>query len=194
MEYIAPIAVSWITCAHALLYDETRFDISYRIIKMAVAYFIGDAIYIIINRKKEYYGFIIHHALAAYIGICGYIGYINLHILSIYFIVFEFSNLFLNIWSLTNKLKTYTRVSYISFPLTVCTYVPSRTIILPIVSYYIFLDSWIKGYYGLCSIYIALIGLSFWYSYILLKIAFKKLPIYGLDGVKACLRFEKSIQ
>lgn len=175
MEYIAPTALSWITCFYAMKYDKTRIDLTYRIIKMAVTYFLGDSIYIITKHKTEYYAYIVHHLLAMYVGICGYLGYINPHILSLYFITFEFSNLFLNIWGFTKK--RFPKIKNIPFALTVITYVPTRTVVLPIITRKIFMDSKNKGYYELCLIYCMLYMISFWYSFIILKIASKKLNI-----------------
>lgn len=182
MEYIAPTLLSWVTCAHALFYDETKLDYTFRIIKMAVAYFVGDALYIALARKREYYMFIVHHVLAAYIGLCGYFEYINPYLLSLYFITFEFSNIFLNVWSLSRKLRHDS--SNVLFPLMLCTYVPTRMFVLPITTYPVFMDSWMRGYYDLCFVYSLILGMSLYYSIILLKIAYKNLPKYKLDGVK----------
>lgn len=182
MEYLAPIALSWTTMVHGIEYFKTKSEsVVLKTLVLGVSYFIGDALYILLARKKEYYMYIVHHILAAYIGICGYFGYINLHVLAPYFIAFEFSNLFLNIWSLTNKLKKYDTLNYITFPLTLCTYIPTRTLVLPIVTRDIFNDSWSRGRYELCFVYIALLWLSFMYSRILLQITMKKLPKYNLD-------------
>lgn len=151
------------------------------ILKLAVGYFICDSIHILYKRNYENYMYVLHHILAAYVGLCGYFGYINIHILARYFITFEFSNLFLNIWSLTNKNKQYTWLNYVSFPLVMCTYVPTRTLILPIVTKDIFIDSLSRGYYGLCCVYSSLLIMSLMYSRILLKITSKKIHLYNLN-------------
>ena len=172
MEYIAPITLSWLTCSNFLPHR--------RIIQIAISYFISDTVYIITRQKTEYYGYILHHVLASYI--LGS-GLVETESLWRCLFAFEFSNLFLNIWSLTNKLKTYPRLNHILFPLTLCTYVPTR-LALPMITYTTFADSWANGYYTICFSHSVLIAMSYFYSFVLLKIALRKLPNYGLDGVK----------
>ncbi len=182
MDYAISTVLSWATMVRGIEYSITKNeDAVLSILKLAVCYFICDSIHILYKRNYENYMFIIHHVLAAYIGLCGYFGYININALDHYFVTFEFSNLFLNIWSLTNKNKQYPKLNYISFPLVICTYVPARTLILPIVTKDIFMDSWSRGYYGLCAVYTALLVMSFMYSRILLKIAAKKIHLYDLN-------------
>jgi hypothetical protein len=178
MEFVAPTLLSWVTCTHALFYDETRIDYTMRIIKMSIAYYLLDNLYIMYKRKREYYPYVLHHFIALYIAVCAYFGYIDPHLVSLYFISFEFSTLFLNIWSFTNKVKIYPRLNYITFPLTVCTYVPTRMFIVPVTTYYVFMDSWNHCYYDLCVMYVAIMLMSIAYSNILLKITFKKLHLY----------------
>jgi hypothetical protein len=173
MEYVAPTCLSWITCAHALYYEKKHTRL---INKMAVSYFISDMLYIALLRKREYYKFIIHHLLATYIGMCGYFEYIDPYLLSVYFVTFEFSNLFLNLWGLSRKLK-HRRMRRIMFPLTLCTYVPARMFVLPITTHGVFMDSWLRGYYDLCVVYSIILAMSIYYSAVLLKIARKKIFI-----------------
>ena len=178
MEFVAPTLLAWTTCAHALFYDKTRIDYTFRILNLACIYYVLDSLYILYNRMREYYPYVIHHMFAVYIALCTYFGYINYHLVSLYFASFEISTLFLNIWSFTNKVKTYPTVNHYMLPLTVCTYVPARMILVPITTSYVFVDAMNRGYYDLCFIYLAILLMSIAYSNILIKIALKKLPLY----------------
>lgn len=154
MDVILTTLMSHTTVAQAVYYygfaDEAmKYTMSHRVMNIVFFYFIIDSLCVFYLQK--HYGYLIHHTCSLYICYNGIVHNIDPKILTNYFVVLEISNMFLTFRNLKR--------------LRALVYIPFRTLALPIVTRDIFVDSWSRGYYSLCTCYICLLFISYFYAY-----------------------------
>lgn len=107
---------------------------------LTLAYFAVDTVLIVVVDFKNQAAFILHHAIALFVGCCMTARIVDIHQTRMYIFVIEFSNVVISAWDFLKRhhranvgtLKPWYDLATMVFAFT---YVPFRAVVLPIVTW-----------------------------------------------------------
>lgn len=198
-EAVVSIAHTYLIIAVPWMTPDVREQIIYA--RIGLTYFLWDTIVILLFNYKASASYLLHHALVIPTCIASMpsIGYYSLVPMAALYYYAECSNAFLTLWTFARKHKDTEMVGRLynwTTPAFLATYLPYRLYFMPRAAAELMIDVWAREDFGvlqknLLSVpLIGLVGMSFYYSYVIACIAYKRfLPYFPNKSVRDEMKY-----